>query len=180
MLRAPLVAILLLVSNAALAQHHQPYAGLERRSVKALSEQQIADLNAGRGMGFALSAELNGYPGPTHVLEHADALSLNAGQRERTKSLIDAMKAEAIPVGHRLIDQETEFERLFSERTITPAALRAKTEEIATTQARLREAHLKYHLAMVELLTPTQIARYRELRGYGSGGPGRPPHHRKH
>ena len=45
-------------------QHHQtPYAGMQQREVKALSEQQIADLKAGRGMGLALAAELNGYPG---------------------------------------------------------------------------------------------------------------------
>ena len=62
-------ALLLLIAFAAaagssLAQSQQPYAGLEGRSVKALSEQQIADLRAGRGMGLALAAELNGYPGP--------------------------------------------------------------------------------------------------------------------
>src|SRR5207244_4142384 len=49
-----------------------PYAGQQRRSVKALSEQQLSDLQAGRGMGLALPAELNGYPGPSHVLELAD------------------------------------------------------------------------------------------------------------
>ena len=51
-----------------------PYAGFEKRAIKALSEQQIADLRAGRGMTLALAAELNGYPGPVHVLEHAEQL----------------------------------------------------------------------------------------------------------
>ncbi len=60
------------VPSAVLAQTHghgasSPYAGLERRAVKSLSEQQVADLRAGRGMGLALPAELNGYPGPVHV-----------------------------------------------------------------------------------------------------------------
>ncbi len=49
---------LLLVSAAASAQ--TPYAGMQTRQIKALSEQQIADLGAGRGMGLALAAELNG------------------------------------------------------------------------------------------------------------------------
>ncbi len=75
--------------------------------MKALSEQQIADLKAGRGMGLALPAELNGYPGPSHVLENADALGLSAEQRDRTKNLFDTMKAEAVPVGEQLIEQET-------------------------------------------------------------------------
>jgi hypothetical protein len=34
----------------------------------------------------------------------------------------------------------------------------------------LRAAHLKYHLAMIEVLTPDQRRRYGELRGYVGGG----------
>jgi Spy/CpxP family protein refolding chaperone len=34
------------------------------------------------------------------------------------------------------------------------------------TQAALREAHLRYHLSTVEVLTPEQIARYNQLRDY--------------
>ena len=45
------------------AQTPQPYAGMETRPIKALSEQQIADLRTGRGMSLALAAELNGYTG---------------------------------------------------------------------------------------------------------------------
>jgi hypothetical protein len=50
-------------------QPASPYAGYQQRPVKAPSEQQVADLRAGRGIGLALAAELNGYPGPVHVLE---------------------------------------------------------------------------------------------------------------
>src|SRR5205814_497687 len=62
------------------AQTSQPYAGLQTRPIKALSEQQIADLRTGRGMSLALAAELNGYPGPRHVLELADQLDLSSQQ----------------------------------------------------------------------------------------------------
>ena len=52
----------------AAAQHSghraSPYAGFEQRAVKGLSADEIADLRSGRGMGLALVAELNGYPGP--------------------------------------------------------------------------------------------------------------------
>ena len=51
--------------------------------MKSLSDQQLSDLRAGRGMGMALPAELNGYPGPVHVLELADALGLTPEQREK-------------------------------------------------------------------------------------------------
>jgi hypothetical protein len=60
----------IIASTAALAQDHHPYAGMAQRQVKSLADQQIADLRAGRGMGLALPAELNGYPDPAHVLEN--------------------------------------------------------------------------------------------------------------
>ena len=66
------VFIVALTPVWAVAQSHQPYVGLQSRTIKALSAEQIADLRAGRGMGFALPAELNGYPGPLHVIELAD------------------------------------------------------------------------------------------------------------
>ena len=149
---------------------NSPYAGLERRAVKALSEQQIADLEAGRGMGLALPAELNGYPGPTHALELADALQLSNEQRTRTSAMLAAMKAETIPLGQRFIAEETALDRLFAEKRVTQATLEAATARIGAAQGDLRAAHLRYHLAMMEVLTPAQIARYIELRGYGGNG----------
>jgi hypothetical protein len=103
-----------LAAGPALAQSQQPYAGLEGRSIKALSEQQIADLRAGRGMGLALVAELNGYPGPIHVLELAHSLELSDQQRAKMQELFAAMKAEAVPLGDRLIAQEAELDKQFA------------------------------------------------------------------
>jgi hypothetical protein len=167
-----LVLVLLAVVLAAVpsaAQSQQPYAGLEGRSIKALSEQQIADLRAGRGMGLALAAELNGYPGPMHVLEMADALDLSGEQRAKMQALFTAMKAEAIPLGDRLITQEAELDKAFAGKTITTATLAVSIEAIGATNAALRQAHLKYHLLAVEALTQAQIQRYADLRGYKKG-----------
>ena len=58
---ALIALVLALAPYASSAQAQQPYAGFELRSIKALSDQQVADLKAGRGMGLALAAELNGY-----------------------------------------------------------------------------------------------------------------------
>src|SRR5437879_13872987 len=104
----PLVAALVFVT-AVNAQ--TPYAGMQARSIKALSEQQVADLQAGRGMGFALAAELNGYPGPSHVLELADKLDLSADQRAGVQQLFDSMKPEALPLGAKPIAQDTQLDR---------------------------------------------------------------------
>ena len=160
-------AIAFVVTSAAWSQAHQPYAGLQARSVKALSDQQTADLKAGRGMGFALAAELNGYPGPMHVLELASQLGLNEEQRAKVAGLFDAMKREAVPLGERLIAAETALDGQFAAKTITAASLGEATRDIAALQGELRLAHLKYHLATLELLTPEQAQHYSALRGYG-------------
>lgn len=164
-------AAVLFAAGTSFAQNSQPYAGLQTRPVKALSDEQLDDLKAGRGMGLALSAELNGYPGPKHVLDLATELQLTEPQRARTRQLYDAMKAEAIPLGQQLIAAEADLDHQFSGRTITPASLTAASAKIGATQGELRAAHLKYHLSMMDVLTPEQIARYSELRGYGAAAP---------
>jgi len=158
-----------LAPYTSLAQVQQPYAGLDARPIKALSGELVADLRAGRGMGLALAAELNGYPGPAHVLELADSLGLSEAQRVKMQELFAAMKGETVPHGEKLIAEEANLDRQFAGKTITEARLVAAMQAIGSTQATLRAAHLKYHLATAKLLTPAQIQRYAELRGYSCG-----------
>ena len=170
----PVIASIAFVTSV----HAQtPYAGMQTRPIKALSEQQIADLGAGRGMGLALAAELNGYPGPLHVLELADKLELSAEQRAGMQRLFDSMKAEAMPLGAKLIEQEAELDKQFATRTVTPESLKASTAAVAATQGILRETHLKYHLSTGSILTPSQmtkvcgIARLRRRRAQATPPP---------
>ncbi len=166
-------AVCMTFIGTAVADTQTPYAGLQTRSIKALSEKQIADLRAGKGMSLALAAELNGYPGPAHVLELSDRLGLTAAQRARVMAEHKKMQAEASALGERIIAQEAELDRLFADRTVTPASLQAVTDRIAILNGQLRRAHLAYHLTTRDLLDPAQNARYAELRGYG----GAPHHH---
>jgi hypothetical protein len=177
MVRLPFVTVVvgLVLAQASFAQ--APYAGLQARPVKALSEQQIADLRAGRGMGLALPAELNGYPGPSHLLELADPIGLTDAQRQTVQGLFDTMKAETIPLGEQLIAQETELDALFATHKATAERVAALTAAIGSTQARLRTAHLRYHLSTLGLLEPEQVERYADLRGYRGGGTGGQHHH---
>ena len=184
-MKSIVIAAALVVASAgfAWAQHGHPthlapapYAGFQERPIKALSAQQIADLKAGRGMGLALAAELNGFPGPLHVLELAAGLELTGEQRRKVEGLFADMKSEAVPVGQRLIDQEADLDRQFAGRTITPDSLAAGTQAIGVTQGALRNVHLKYHLATLAVLTPEQVARYTSLRGYAASGPHRGHH----
>jgi hypothetical protein len=171
----PTIAVLLgLLAGSALAQqpHHHPqhsgtpYTGLQQRDVKALSEQQVADLKAGRGMGLALAAELNGYPGPLHVLELQEQLQLTPEQRQRFQQLYESMKTEAIAVGEVLIANERTLDREFAEGRMTTDTLAVLTDSIGKAQGQLRAVHLKYHLTSADLLTLDQRQRYAQLRGY--------------
>ena len=150
-----------------------------RTLCKALSGQQLADLRAGRGMGMALPAELNGHLGPSHVIELADKLMLAEPQLAKAKDLFASMRAEAITLGERLISQQAGLESHFTDRTMTPALLNTATAEIGATQAALAETHLKYHLSTADLLTSAQRQQYSELGGYSEelGNFGR---HHKH
>jgi len=172
--RAAAVTLALLLSAGALvaSPENQPYAGQEARDVSSLSPQDIDDLLAGRGWGFALPAELNGYPGPLHVLEAADELKLTDAQRSAIEEVFERMNAAARALGRGFIDAEAALDAAFAERTITPEALAKLTAEVSRIEAELRATHLAAHLEVTPLLTRHQIATYNTLRGYGGAAAG--------
>ena len=144
------------------------YAGQHARAIKALSSDDIRSLREGRGMGFAKAAELNGYPGPMHVLEHSEALALSTEQVTATRNLLDAHKAEARELGEALVDSEATLDVLFATRTIDGTLLERQLAVIASRQAAVRASHLRTHLLQTALLSRAQIEKYAELRGYKS------------
>lgn len=155
-----------------------PYTGQELRSIKSLSDDEVQDLLAGRGMGLAKTAELNRYPGPAHVLELADRLGLTPDQKARTEALFKRMETDARDLGRAMVDQETTLDRLFASRRITREQLAATLEQIGRLQGRLRQVHLEAHLAQAEILTAEQVRRYDDLRGYGTGATHDPRSHK--
>ncbi len=155
---------------------HSPYAGQETRGIKALSQNDVEGLLTGTGTpfgGMAKPAELNGYPGPRHVLDAhiAGELQLTDEQYTQTETIYEEMRADAIKLGKQIVDIEKEINDAFTDKQITNAFLQEKVEESANLYGQLRTVHLKYHLAMVEILTPQQVEQYNELRGYNSGDP---------
>jgi Spy/CpxP family protein refolding chaperone len=160
-----IVAAVLLVASATGHPSAAP-GGQHAYRIKALSDQEIADYLAGRGMGLARAAELNGYPGPAHVLELAKELGLSAEQRDKTEALFKDMQARAVSAGRALLDEEQVLDRLFAARTITASSLDSTLRRIGELQARLRLVHLDAHLLQAALLSPAQHARYAELRGH--------------
>lgn len=160
----------LLLPAAASAQH-SPYAGgHEEREIKALSPEETEQLLSGEGMGLALPAELNGYPGPKHVIELADELELTGEQRDAVSKVFDAMFRKAIDLGFEIVAAERRLDALFAHAEATPEALRAALEQAEALRADLRYTHLAAHLETKALLTEHQIHRYTQLRGYGAEG----------
>ena len=156
------------------------YAGQQGRDIKALSEQETADLLAGRGMGLARAGELNHHPGPAHVLELKDRLALTPGQLAATADSFARMAAAAKPLGAELVDRERALDGAFRAGGLSAGELGRRTDEIALIQGRLRAVHLGAHLEMKEILTPQQVAAYDVLRGYDEPAAAPPARHGMH
>lgn len=95
------------------------------REIKALSPEEVDQLLTGQGVGLALAGELNGYPGPKHVLELAAELDLSEDQRAAVSGVYDPMIREAIDLGGKIVEAERRLDALFAGAEATPEALRA-------------------------------------------------------
>jgi len=144
-----------------------PYVGQEMREIKALSQQEVVGYLNGKGLGYAKAAELNQFPGPSHVLDVAKELNLTEEQTRRTQEIFNVMKAEAATLGKKFVVMEQELDRQFSRGTINANSLKALLSEIGALQTNIRYVHLSAHLEQKTLLTKHQIHLYDQLRGYG-------------
>ena len=134
------------------SEHHSAYAGEQHRRIKSLSASDIADLRSGSGWGLAKSAELNGVPGPLHLLEMRDEISLTASQLVQITKVFNEMRSSAKLLGEQLIDQETELDKKFSDAVPTNDELRLLVYQIGNTRSELRYVHLSAHLKMPDIL----------------------------
>ncbi|HUP50151.1 MAG TPA: Spy/CpxP family protein refolding chaperone [Thermoanaerobaculia bacterium] len=156
-----LMAGLLLLSTS--------YGTMTTRAIKALSAEESAALREGKGMGFALAAELNSYPGPMHVLEMAEKLKLTEEQKTAVEAARGRMQAAAVALGAEIIDLERQLDEAFASATIDRERLAGLTAAIAERRGRLRYVHLAAHLQTRAVLTPHQIRMYDQARGYRDG-----------
>lgn len=148
-------------------QHHaSPYAGEEAREIKALDRVRLSALLEGAGQGYAKAAELNAYPGPSHALELADELALSPEQRQQMRGVFARMQAEAAALGREIVANERRLDRAFAEQNIDALRVESITQKIGQLEGRLRAVHLNAHLEAKALMTPGQVSRYAELRGY--------------
>lgn len=155
-----------LVAQARPHDHASPYNEFTDREIKALSAEEIEGLLNGDGLGMALPAELNRYPGPKHLLELGETLGLSPDQESEVQAVFDAMQAQAQSLGQTIVELERDLDRSFAEGTITEARLDELLEAIALHRARLRATHLRAHLLVLPVLTKSQREHYERVRGY--------------
>ena len=143
-----------------------PYTEQLESSVRGLSQEEVDGLLAGEGMGYALSAELNGYPGPSHVLELAGELNLTTEQQASIQPIFETMKTKAVALGQEIVNAEQTLSTAFEDKSISSTTLQTQLTALATFYAELRQTHLEAHLAVTPLLTEEQLSQYQVLRGY--------------
>ena len=167
---ALLLTLAICMPVSTLAQHSHgaqtPYSGMQDRAIKSLSDNDIKELRRGGGWGLALAAELNGMPGPTHLLEFKDQIPLTQDQVTQTQALLDDMRKAAIPTGERLIAAEAALEAAFAKGSVDENSLRGLLADVESARTELRFIHLSQHLKTTRFLKPEQIKRYNVLRGY--------------
>ena len=118
----------------------------------------------GEGMGQAKYAEMNGYPGPKHVLELADKLRLTESERKSIQAIHDEMSTRAKDLGQRIVDVEEELNNAYKEGLVSEKSVRDDAEQIGRLRGKLRAVHLKAHLKTKKILTQAQIDLYKKLR----------------
>ena len=162
--------LMLFLPTFAFAQHHgsapSDYAGQETRLIKSLSEDDLEEIARGGGWGLARAAELNGVPGPTHLLELADEIGLTEQQRADIEVVRAQMLSDAITAGERFVAAEQSLDAAFQQGAPDADMLERLVAEAGQARSALRLVHLNAHLLTLSLLTDAQVSRYSVLRGY--------------
>jgi Spy/CpxP family protein refolding chaperone len=118
----------------------------------------------GEGGGMGAYAELNGYPGPKHVLDMAAKLGLSAKQKLEVQEIYDDMLARARMVGKMIVKVEEELHYAFESGMLKQESVEDDAESIGKMRGTLRGIHLAAHVKTKEVLTKKQVEAYVALR----------------
>ena len=145
---------------------HSPWAGEQTREIKSLTDRELTGIPKGHGVGMALPAELNSYPGPRHALDLSEELNLTTEQIEQIELFHQEMSRQAVPLGQQFIEIEREIDGKFADKSITSEELSELLKNSSEIKWQLRNIHLQAHLKTVDVLSLEQISLYDQLRGY--------------
>jgi Spy/CpxP family protein refolding chaperone len=121
-------------------------------------------LERGSGAGMGSYADLNGYPGPKHILEMRDTLQLTDNQEKDIEAIFDEMSGNARAKGEQVIAREEELHARFKNSAAMEPEIRRLAGEIGRLRGELRAVHLTAHIQARRVLTKEQIALYNTLR----------------
>lgn len=91
-----LAAIFFTTAGAFSTEFTSKYVDHRHQEIKSLTPDDIEELKKGAGWGLAKAAELNGVPGPAHILEMKAEISLTKEQELKIQAIYDAMNAKAV------------------------------------------------------------------------------------
>ncbi len=132
-----------------------------------LSAQIPTDRDAllnGDGNGMAAYAELNGFPGPKHVLDLAEKLGLTPRQKADVRTVYEEMRTRARAIGKMIVKIEEELHYAFNSGMLKGESVEEDAESIGKMRGTLRGVHLAAHVKTKEFLTKKQIETYVALR----------------
>ena len=121
-------------------------------------------LEKSEGAGMASYADINGYPGPKHVLEMQETLKLTDDQIKDISAIIDEMSENARATGEMIIAKERELESSFRLGKAGESYTKQLATEIGSLRGALRSVHLNAHIQAKSVLTKEQIATYMAIR----------------
>ena len=159
-------AVMMILGSACRAE--EGHATQPTPQIKALSDSEISGYLEGNGMGVAKVAELNGYPGPDHVLELATQLGLNPHQRAIAERLKRSMK-KAARLGYWLVNDERRLDSLFAQGQADDEKITPLVQRIGSLEAEIRLVHLRAHIEMRRALSSDQLKKYEQERGHSVG-----------
>ena len=165
------LSLAFLAAPCAVAAQHAAAPETGEQTIAGLSADDIATIRAGGGWGLAKPAEMNGAPGPKHLLELADRLELDDAQIAGIEDIRERMTARAVAAGERFLTAEAALTEAFAAGSVQASELERLVAAAGEARAAMRLAHLDAHRETVPLLSAAQIERYAILRGHRSAAP---------
>ncbi|MEM7646715.1 MAG: hypothetical protein AAF203_07400 [Pseudomonadota bacterium] len=151
-----------------------PYVKQKNNQIKAITQNDLEGLEKGSGMpfgGMAKAAELNGLPGPRHVLDMEEEIQLSKTQKKQVAEIFEKMNREARKWGAELIEIERLMDTKMKTGEIKSGSLQRLVRQSAIKYGELRFSHLVAHLETAKVLSKDQVQIYNKVRGYGDGDP---------
>jgi Spy/CpxP family protein refolding chaperone len=165
---ALLVPLFVMAAQASDSQVDKSATVDAKQSIKPISEYNLPGVGKGEGAGSGEAAELNGYPGPAHVIQMAANLGLDDRQIGAVKAIHEEMLQAVRAIAGEVKERQHELDALFESGTVTVAALEKATSAVSEAQGRLHFVHFRAHLKTREVLTPSQISTFKQIQAQAS------------